>query len=157
MFCCRMRVVLQEEAQAWISLVRWWEQVDLFIYFIFLQKGQEAELGCTSDQEKSKQRRGTHPKQQRPRQTGEDRASGRRGGVRKSSHKRPKDDSQPEQQRMMDRWRKLHCFLCHPTLFCFLSAGSMHTLRYLLLHCTALRGQVAVLIAWGEYGGHRES
>lgn len=25
------------------------------------------------------------------------------------------------------------------------------------LHCTALRGQVAVLIACGEYGGHRES
>lgn len=45
-------------------------------------------------------------------------------GVRKSSHKRPKDESQPEQQRMMDRWRKLLCFLCHPALFCFLSQAA---------------------------------
>lgn len=97
-------------------------------------KGQGNELGWRSDQEQNRRLRGTHPDQRRQRQTWEDRGS----GVRKSSHRRPKDETQQEQENMMGRWRKLHSFLCHPTLFCFVSANSTHPPVVLTaLHCTA--------------------
>lgn len=43
------------------------------------------------------------PKQRRRNRQREDKASGKGDGLRKSSRKRPKDESQPEQQTVMDR------------------------------------------------------
>lgn len=74
-------------------------------------------------------------------------------GVRNSSHKRPKDESQPEQQRMMDRWRKLLCFLCHPALLCFLSQAA----RTPSVSLTARHHEWLPWLLERKSGGQRES
>lgn len=125
--------------------------VDKVVEVIEGSDEESSGMGWSWDQEQSRQQTGTRSNQRQQRQTREDKASGKGTVWEKPAASVPKTRASLNNRAW---WTDEVPFW---SAFCQQAAHTPSSISYYTtLHCTALQGQVAVLIAWEGYGGQRE-